>query len=118
VQISELRKLKVAILRDLIKRGWRPPEKVEIDNEKAMRIIEDILRFNEGMRHISSLELSNREHLILTYVAEGLTEPEIAKQLHVSHESVHSMMRAVRRKLGVRSSAHAVAEGFRKGILE
>jgi LuxR family maltose regulon positive regulatory protein len=53
--------------------------------------------------------LSDRELTVLEHLAEGLTEREIAAELYLSFNTVHSHVKAIYRKLGVTSRAEAVA---------
>jgi pimeloyl-ACP methyl ester carboxylesterase/DNA-binding CsgD family transcriptional regulator len=62
-------------------------------------------------------DLSRRELEVLALVARGLSDPEIAEQLVVSPHTVHRHVANIRRKLGQRSRAAAVAEAARLGLL-
>jgi predicted ATPase/DNA-binding CsgD family transcriptional regulator len=61
--------------------------------------------------------LSEREAEILKLVAEGLTNPQIAKKLYLSPRTVGQHLRSVYRKLGVSSRAAAVNEATRRGLI-
>ena len=61
--------------------------------------------------------LSGREREILTRVARGLSDREIAKQLVLSPHTVHRHVANIRRKLGRTSRTAAVAEAARLGLL-
>lgn len=63
-------------------------------------------------------ELSVREAEVIRAAADGLTTNEIAEQLVLSVETVKSHKRRIIAKLHARSLAHAIALGFRDGILE
>ena len=52
--------------------------------------------------------LSPRELEILQLVAEGNSQPEIGRRLYIGRWTVKQNMKNVHRKLGSRSSAHAV----------
>jgi LuxR family maltose regulon positive regulatory protein len=54
-------------------------------------------------------ELSARERMVLGRLAGGSSEREIAAQLVVSFNTVHSQVKSIYRKLGVSSRADAVA---------
>ena len=65
----------------------------------------------------SITSLSERELEILTLVAEGRTDNEIAIRLCMSAKSVSWYVKEIRARLGARSRAHAVALAMRQGIL-
>jgi predicted ATPase/DNA-binding CsgD family transcriptional regulator len=53
--------------------------------------------------------LSVREREVALLAADGLTNPEIAAQMYVSHRTVESHLRNARRKLGLRSRGQLAA---------
>jgi LuxR family maltose regulon positive regulatory protein len=55
-----------------------------------------------------SADLSNREIAVLRLLRGSLSEREIARELHLSHNTVHSHTRSIFRKLGVSTRADAV----------
>jgi pimeloyl-ACP methyl ester carboxylesterase/DNA-binding CsgD family transcriptional regulator len=61
--------------------------------------------------------LSGRERQVLTLVAAGLSDQEIAEQLVLSQHTVHRHVANIRNKLGRGSRAAAVAEAVRLGLL-
>ena len=63
-------------------------------------------------------DLSPRESEVLQLTAEGLSAPDIARQLDVSPTTVKTHLGALYEKLGVSDRAAAVAEGMRRGLLE
>lgn len=68
--------------------------------------------------HVSSGErepLSEREREVVHHVALGRTGPEIADELHISHETVRTHVRNAQRKLGARSRAQLVAIALGEG---
>ena len=58
-----------------------------------------------------------REIEVLQLVSEGLANREIGDRLYLSEETVKSHVRHLLAKLRARSRAHAVAVGFRRGLL-
>jgi pimeloyl-ACP methyl ester carboxylesterase/DNA-binding CsgD family transcriptional regulator len=61
--------------------------------------------------------LSPREREVLTLVASGLSDQEIAEQLVVSQHTVHRHVANIRNKLGRNTRTAAVAEAARLGLL-
>lgn len=62
--------------------------------------------------------LSPREREVLALIAEGLSAPDIAKQLFVSPATVKTHLQSLYEKLGVSDRAAAVATAMRHGLLE
>jgi DNA-binding NarL/FixJ family response regulator len=58
-----------------------------------------------------------REIQVLQLIAEGLVNREIGQSLFLSEETVKSHVRHLLAKLQARSRAHAVAVGFRRGLI-
>jgi DNA-binding NarL/FixJ family response regulator len=63
-------------------------------------------------------EPTARETQVLRLIAAGLVNREIGEQLHLSEETVKSHVRHLLAKLQARSRAHAVAIGFRRGLID
>jgi DNA-binding NarL/FixJ family response regulator len=61
--------------------------------------------------------LSNREFQVLSLIADGLSNQGIADALVLSVETVRTHIKGLLRKLAARDRAHAVACGFRAGLL-
>jgi DNA-binding NarL/FixJ family response regulator len=62
-------------------------------------------------------EPTAREIEVLQLVADGLVNREIGERLFLSEETVKSHVRHLLAKLQARSRAHAVAVGFRRGLI-
>ncbi|WP_433535701.1 response regulator transcription factor [Micromonospora sp. CA-249363] len=65
----------------------------------------------------SSIGLTERELQVLLGMAEGKSNAEIGRELFVSEDTVKTHARRLFRKLGARDRAHAVAAGFRAGLV-
>jgi len=63
-------------------------------------------------------EPTARETQVLQLVSDGLVNREIGERLFLSEETVKSHVRHLLAKLQARSRAHAVAIGFRRGLIE
>lgn len=62
--------------------------------------------------------LSDRETEILQLVADGLSNREIAEQLHISRYTVESHVKHIYRKLAVPSRIRAISEARSRGLLD
>lgn len=62
-------------------------------------------------------ELVSREKEILSLLAEGLTNQQIASQLFIGVATVKTHLRNLYRKLGVSDRAGAVSAGYRRGLI-
>lgn len=119
------RRVRVAMLRGMIRRGWRPPDRPMLSERGRDRLIEDIGRIGSSQRGVSfaraqsrALELTDRERVVLTLAARGNTYGEIAAKLGVSEETVRRQIADGRGRLGARNIAHAVAIALTRGIIE
>ncbi|WP_328342988.1 helix-turn-helix transcriptional regulator [Micromonospora sp. NBC_00421] len=65
----------------------------------------------------TSVGLTERELQVLLGMAEGKSNAEIGRELFVSEDTVKTHARRLFRKLGARDRAHAVAAGFRAGLV-
>ncbi len=72
-----------------------------------------------GLRSVTGARqpLSRREYQVLQLISEGMENQEIARALFVSTETVRTHVKSILRKLHARDRAHAVAVGFRLGVL-
>ncbi|MBO0868265.1 MAG: response regulator transcription factor [Micromonosporaceae bacterium] len=61
--------------------------------------------------------LTERELQVLRGMADGRSNAEIGRDLFVSEDTVKTHARRLFRKLGARDRAHAVAAGFRAGLV-
>jgi ATP/maltotriose-dependent transcriptional regulator MalT len=61
--------------------------------------------------------LTGREVEVLTLIAEGLSDAEVAERLVVSIRTVHAHLRSIYRKLDVRSRSAATRYAFESGLV-
>ncbi|MDX8457888.1 helix-turn-helix transcriptional regulator [Mesorhizobium humile] len=71
----------------------------------------------EGTGERRTVSLSPRQHDVLQWASLGLPVEAIADRLGISSHTADSHLRAVRERLGVQNTVHAVAEAFRLGLL-
>jgi two-component system nitrate/nitrite response regulator NarL len=62
--------------------------------------------------------LSPREGEVLRFLAEGLSAPQIARELRLSTSTVKTHLQRLYERLEVSDRAAAVAEGMRRGLIE
>jgi two-component system response regulator DegU len=62
--------------------------------------------------------LTQRERQILTYVADGNTNKQIANVLNISEQTIKNHVSAILRKLNANDRAHAVVLAMRRGIIQ
>ena len=62
--------------------------------------------------------LTARELEMVRYIAEGLSVPEISRQIHLSPATVRTHIQKLYEKLGVSDRGAAVAEAMRRRLLE
>jgi DNA-binding NarL/FixJ family response regulator len=76
----------------------------------------EVIPFATPLKELEQ-EPTNREIEVLQLVSEGLVNREIGNRLFLSEETVKSHVRHLLAKLQARSRAHAVAVGFRRGLI-
>ena len=74
------------------------------------RLQEKVPNFEEGYE-----QLSEREVAIIKLAAKGLTNKDIAENLHLSYRTIEGHMRDIFNKLGVGSRTEAVLHGLKMG---
>jgi LuxR family transcriptional regulator, maltose regulon positive regulatory protein len=79
---------------------------------------EDVLRRALERSNALAEPLTAREREVLTLIAEGLSNQELAARLHLSPQTVKVHTRNIYSKLGVASRTQAVARGRDLGVLE
>jgi DNA-binding NarL/FixJ family response regulator len=82
------------------------------DNQDA-----PIVRRPVARDRVMGTVLTNREQEILTLLADGLGNKQIAARLGISTNTVKTHLELLFEKLGVSSRAEAVANGVKRGLL-
>jgi two-component system response regulator DegU len=80
----------------------------------ARQVLDQFRGFTRTMEGVAA-PLTKRETQILTYVAEGNTNKEIAHILSISEQTIKNHVSAILRKLNANDRAHAVALALRSG---
>ena len=76
----------------------------------------EVIPFTAPLRELEQ-EPTMREVEVLQLISDGLVNREIGQRLFLSEETVKSHVRHLLAKLQARSRAHAVAVGFRRGLI-
>lgn len=99
-----------AVVEVMLELGWKPPTMTDRQME---RLLDDL-----GASTLAKLELSPTETRLIQLFADGRQRNEIAAELGVSEETIKTYLKKAYARLGARNAAHAVAIGFRNGILK
>lgn len=73
-----------------------------------------LVKRSDGSRVI----LTSREVEMLQLIADGNTGRQIAVELHIGYQSTKNLKMVLYAKLDAVSAPHAVAIGFREGIIK
>jgi DNA-binding CsgD family transcriptional regulator len=76
----------------------------------------EVIPFTGPLQELEQ-EPTQREIEVLQLISDGLVNREIGVRLFLSEETVKSHVRHLLAKLQARSRAHAVAVGFRRGLI-
>lgn len=117
-----LRRVRVGLLRDLVRRGWKPPEKLRLNERHTDNLLDDIARIGRSRRGArpqnETLTTTAREREILSLSANGYTVDEIASELGRSRETIREAISSARARLGARNICHAVALALSTGEIQ
>ncbi len=80
----------------------------------AKQVLNQFHGFTKSMAGVAA-PLTRRETQILTYVAEGNSNKEIARILSISEQTIKNHVSAILRKLNANDRAHAVTLALRSG---
>ncbi len=87
-----------------------------LDPAVTGKILDQIRRLVEGHEDDDVAELSEREREVLSLIAEGLTNTEIAERLVLSPNTVRNHVSHVLSKLGLSRRSEAAAFAAKRGI--
>jgi DNA-binding NarL/FixJ family response regulator len=87
-----------------------------IDPAVGGKILEKLAHSNEPQKTQFANELSEREMDVLTLIAEGFTNVEIAKKLHLSKGTVRNYVSVILSKLDVSDRTQAAVLAIKYGI--
>jgi two-component system response regulator DesR len=95
-----------------VSKDWGAPDVV-----KAVRMVALGMEVFGPQSETPSPILSGREREVLTEIASGATNREIAQRLYLSPHTVKEHTSSIYRKLGVRNRAEAVRSAQRSGLI-
>jgi DNA-binding NarL/FixJ family response regulator len=83
------------------------------------RLINEFVALRPALQDASAASgrLTHRERQVLPLIAQGLSNAEIARQLHLGETTVKSHVAAILQKLGVRDRIHAVVFAYETGLV-
>jgi two-component system response regulator NreC len=84
----------------------------------AKLLVRDFLSGGQPASSEPQSELTDREHEVLTYLAEGANNEQIATSLFISPKTVARHRENIMRKLNLHSRAELVRYAIRKGIIK
>ncbi|MBZ5739196.1 helix-turn-helix domain-containing protein [Nocardioides mangrovi] len=87
---------------------------VHDDVEHLLALVESAVA-SAGVPQADAPGLTERETQILDWIAQGLSNREIAERAYVSINSVKTYIRSAYRKIGAKSRSQAVAWAVRRG---
>lgn len=91
---------------------------VVLDPSMAAKVAVRAARHGDGRGWPGSdIGLSHRESTVLSHLADGESNRQIAESLVVGNETVKTHLRSIYRKMGVNDRAQAVATALRQGML-
>jgi two-component system response regulator DegU len=82
--------------------------------EQVLRQFQAIVTLGKGMETVAA-PLTARETQILSYIAEGNSNKQIARILQISEQTIKNHVSAILRKLNANDRAHAVVLAIRHG---
>ena len=77
-----------------------------------------LMREVRDRRERKQTVLSPREAEVLSFLADGLSAPQIAAELHLSPSTIKTHLQRLYERLEVSDRAAAVAEGMRRGLIK
>lgn len=91
-------------------------DSVAATRRRAGNVGAEVIPFTTPVQQLEQ-EPTMRETEVLQLISDGLVNREIGERLFLSEETVKSHVRHLLAKLQARSRAHAVAVGFRRGLI-
>jgi DNA-binding NarL/FixJ family response regulator len=102
--------------KEILTRYRRHSRRFEAVAARRSRGTADVISITSPLREAGQAP-TQREIEVLQLISDGLVNREIGDRLFLSEETVKSHVRHLLAKLQARSRAHAVAVGFRRGLI-
>jgi DNA-binding NarL/FixJ family response regulator len=102
--------------REILARYIQHSRQFDAAAARRNKLAGDVVPLQPATREVGQ-EPTGREIQVLHLISDGLANREIGQHLYLSEETVKSHVRHLLAKLQARSRAHAVAIGFRRGLL-
>lgn len=111
-------------------RGYLLKSATDAEIESAVRVVaiggtffapavtQALLRRARGQSAVPDFGLSQRESEVLRYVAAGMTNRQVGRQLGISERTAQAHLSHIFDKLGVSSRTEAVTTALRYGLIE
>jgi len=84
--------------------------------KKVLKTFQEMEIFGNNIEAVVA-PLTNRERQILSYIAEGNSNKQIARILSISEQTIKNHVSAIMRKLNANDRAHAVVLAIRRGLI-
>ncbi len=91
--------------------------RVPVSCRTGRKAVADFYRSSARLSPRQTSALTDREMQVLVGMSDGKTNEEIARDLFLGASTVKTHAKRLFRKLDARDRAHAVAKGFRAGVL-
>jgi DNA-binding CsgD family transcriptional regulator len=92
--------------------------KTYVDPAVVGKLFAQVAQNPAGPETTITVDLSEREREVLSLLARGLTNTDIARQLHLSEGTVRNYVSAVFTKLGVSDRTQAAVIALRHGLVD
>jgi DNA-binding NarL/FixJ family response regulator len=80
------------------------------------QIVEHAIQTGDPARLLKAVRLTRREHEVLALIAEGRSNKEIARQLHIAIHTVKSHVHNILEKLALRTRLELASFAHRRGL--
>ena len=115
-QVPIVRSMDAAQRNEILTRYREHSARFESVAARRDAVVAEVIPFSAPVQELGQ-EPTAREIEVLQLISDGLVNREIGVRLFLSEETVKSHVRHLLAKLQARSRAHAVAVGYRRGLI-